>query len=62
MKANTEIRNAAKMAKVHLWQIADAIGKRDNEFSRMLRKELTPGEKSRIFGIIQGLSEGEAMK
>lgn len=55
-RANADIRMKAIDAGVHLWQIANALGIRDNEFSRRLRFELPSADKARIFEIISDLS------
>ena len=52
-----DIRQAAAGAGVRLWQIADAIGLNDGNFSRKLRKELPEDEKQKIFGIIEDLAK-----
>ncbi|MEE1492543.1 MAG: hypothetical protein UGF45_11190 [Massilioclostridium sp.] len=57
---NNDIRTEAKAAKVKLWQIADALGLQDSCFSRKLRKELSPEEKTKIRQIISELKAGEA--
>lgn len=54
---NLDIREAAAKAKVRLWQIAQALGINDGNFSRKLRKELTGEEKEKILGIIANLSK-----
>ena len=54
---NKEIREAAKKAGVHLWQVAEACGVNDGNFSRKLRKELPQEEKQTILGIIARLSK-----
>jgi len=54
---NIDIRNAASGAGVKLWQIADALGIADFNFSRKLRKELSQEEKERILSIIDQLSQ-----
>lgn len=53
--ANKDIREAIKASGLKLWQVADAYGVNDGNFSRKLRKELTPSEKRKIYGIIQEL-------
>lgn len=55
-RRNQDVREAAKKAGVYLWQIAEEMGIADNTFTRRLRKELSPGEKDRIFAIIKRLS------
>ena len=54
--ANQDIRRTAAGAGVRLWQIAEALGVADCNFSRKLRKELPDVEKERIFSIIRELS------
>ena len=54
---NREIREAAKRAGVHLWQVAEACGVNDGNFSRKLRKELPQEEKQTILEIIERLSK-----
>ena len=54
---NMDIRQAAAGAGVRLWQIADAIGLNDGNFSRKLRKELPEDEQQKIFGIIEDLAK-----
>ncbi len=53
---NQDIRKAAAEAKVKLWQIADELGIADCNFSRKLRKELSPKAKAKIFSIIDRLA------
>ena len=57
MQKNIEVRSAAVSAGVKLWQIADALGVNDGNFSRKLRKEFTPEEKERILEIIDRISK-----
>ncbi len=54
---NLDVRQAAASAGVRLWQIANAIGLNDGNFSRKLRKELPVEEKQKIFGIIERLAK-----
>ena len=54
---NLDLKTEAKAAGVYLWQIADKLGMRDNEFSRKLRKELSAEKKAEIRSIIKELSE-----
>ena len=58
MKANMDIRDAAKRAGVFLWEIAGEIGINDGNFSRRLRKELPPEEKEKILAAIDRLAKG----
>ena len=54
---NQDIRLAAKVAGVKLWQIAEEMGVGCSWFSVRLRKELPQEEKERIFTIIKNLKE-----
>lgn len=54
---NNDIRKAAKVAGVFLWQIAEELGMTDGNFSRRLRKELPAAEKEKIFAIIERLAK-----
>ena len=54
--ANRDIKLAAAGAGVRMWQIADALGILDCNFSRKLRRELPVEEKEKIFGIIRNLA------
>lgn len=53
---NQDIRTAAAKAGIKLWQIADALGIADCNFSRKLRHELPKEQKDRIMQIIKNLS------
>lgn len=54
---NKEIRDAAKKAGIHLWQVAAACGINDGNFSRKLRQELPQNEKQKILEIIDRLAQ-----
>lgn len=54
---NKEIRVAAKNAGICLWEIAEAYGINDGNFSRKLRKELPQEEKDKILAIIDKLAK-----
>lgn len=54
---NKDIREAAKRAGIHLWQVAEVYGVNDGNFSRKLRKELPPEEKQRILEAIDRLAQ-----
>ena len=53
---NKEIRDAARIAGVHLWQVAEAYGVNDGNFSRKLRKEFPEEEKKKILGMIERIA------
>lgn len=55
---NCDVKTVAKKKGVYLWQVAEALGMADTTLCRKLRKELTAGEKERIFSIIDQLSRG----
>ena len=57
MRANMEIRNAAKKAGIRLWEVAAAFGVNDGNFSRKLRQELPQEEKEKILAIIDRLAQ-----
>lgn len=57
MRANMEIRNAAKKAGIRLWEVAAACGINDGNFSRKLRQELPQEEKEKILAIIDRLAQ-----
>ena len=54
---NNDIKEAAKRAGVRLWQVAEAYGMNDGNFSRKLRKELPQEEKEKILEIINRLAQ-----
>lgn len=55
---NKDIREEAKKNGVKLWQIAEALGMYDGNFSRKLRHELAAEEKDKIRAIIKKLAKG----
>ena len=54
---NNDIREAAKKAGIHLWQVAEACGVNDGNFSRKLRMEVPQEEKEKILAIIDRLAQ-----
>ena len=54
---NLSIRQAAKAAKLPLWEIADAMGISEPTMTRLLRRELPDTDKHRIMAIIRKLSK-----
>ena len=56
---NQDIRQEVKDAGLKLWQIAEALGMNDGNFSRMLRRELSDVQKAQIRDIIAELKAGE---
>lgn len=57
---NQDIRALAKDRGVKLWEIAEVIGVSDGNFSRRLRRELSPAEKQRIVKIIDRVAARHA--
>lgn len=54
---NSDIRIHARDRGVKLWEIADAIGVTDGNFSRKLRHELPDDEKQMILSIIDRIAK-----
>ena len=54
---NSDLRQEIKSAGLRLWQIAEALGLQDSNFSRRLRHELSEAEKAKIREIIADLSK-----
>ena len=52
-KANLEIRQAIKEAKLTQWKVADLMGYSEATMLRKLRKELPQEEKAQILKIIK---------
>lgn len=52
MDKNQTIKRAAGAEGIRLWEIADKLGIRDSEFSRLLRHELTEKDKERVLAAI----------
>lgn len=59
MRANLDIRAAAKSAGVKLWEIADHLKISEPSITRKLRHELPQAEKERIFSIIEEIAKEE---
>lgn len=57
---NVDIRREVRAAGLKLWQVADALGVADCNFSRQLRHELPDEKKDAIRKIIAELSGGQA--
>ena len=53
----SDILQLMKSAGLRLWQIAEALGMQDSNFSRRLRHELSEAEKAKIREIIADLSK-----
>lgn len=57
--ANAEIKKFAKENHVRLWEVADRLNVADTTFSKKLRRELLPEEKSTIMSIISDIAKEE---
>ena len=53
---NCDISRVAAGNGDRLWQIADALGISDAQFSRKLRREISTEEKEKVFEIIAQLA------
>lgn len=53
--SNQEIREKAKESGVKHWQIAEALGIREDKLAKMLRHELKPETKDSILKAIENL-------
>ena len=49
---NEDINAYARLHKVKLWQIAEALGITDSAFSRKMRHELEPEAKRKIMKLV----------
>lgn len=58
-RANEEIRRAIGANGLKQWQIAEALGMRDENFSRKLRTELKDDEREKILSIIEEIANNE---
>ncbi len=58
-RANEEIRRFMGAKGLKQWQVAEAMGMRDENFSRKLRKELPEEEKAKIMQIIEKMDNNE---
>ena len=54
---NHEIKSKAKERNVKLWEVAEAYGITDGNFSRKLRRELPEAEKTKILALIDEIAE-----
>lgn len=59
-QANMDIRKYASDNHVMLWEIAEALGIADCNFSRKLRRELSNDDKARIYSIIDNVAADRA--
>ena len=59
---NDSIKEYAKNSGVKLWQVAEALGMQDSNFSKKLRHQLTPTEEQRICKIIDMIAAEQGKK
>jgi len=57
MKQNEDVRSLVKEVGVKLWQVAEKLNLNDGNFSRKLRKELSPDDKKRVYAAIEELTK-----
>ncbi|MGN0171192.1 MAG: hypothetical protein ACI39E_00240 [Acutalibacteraceae bacterium] len=63
MKANQQIRQAAKEKGVFFWQIGKALGVTETTIVRRLREELPIVERNKVLQIINEIAaEGETVQ
>ena len=55
--ANEQIKSLIKANNLFFWQVAEKIGLNDGNFSRMLRRELSPDKKLIVEQAIEALSK-----
>ena len=56
MKENSNIRNAARIANIPQWKIADALGISEATLTRWLRFQLSPERENKVMEVIDQLS------
>ena len=56
MGRNTTIKEYAKINGVYLWEVAEAMGMQDSNFSKMLRYPLPKEKEDQICAIIDKLA------
>lgn len=56
---NMDIRAAIEKSGFRQWEVAEAYGRSEGVFSRMLRHELPESTKTRIYQAIEGLKRGD---
>ncbi len=54
---NSDIRQEIKSAGLRLWQIAEALGLQDSNFSRRVRHELSEAKRRKSVKSLQSLRE-----
>ena len=54
-KANLDIYESIKKNNLRLWMVADVMGMQDSNFTKMLRKTLSPEKKAEVLAAIESL-------
>ena len=58
-RSNEEIRRAIGANGLKQWQVAEALGMGEGNFSRKLRTELKEKEKAEILSVINSMTNGQ---
>lgn len=53
---NENVKGAARMARVPLWEIAERLGISESTMTRMLRRELTAEKQSELVEVIHTIA------
>lgn len=62
MKSNKDVRKVIYRSNLYYWQVAQALGITDSNFSRLLRNELSLEKKEEILTIIRKIKGEELEK
>lgn len=54
---NQELRNLIRASGIRNWQVAEALSVSENTFYKMLRKQLTEEEKTRILQAVEAVRQ-----
>ena len=57
---NADLREAIRESGVRQWELAEAVGIREETLSRKLRYELEPEEKEKLLRAVEQLKQREA--
>ena len=57
MKENLSIRNAARIANIPQWKIADALGISEATFTRWMRVKLSTEREEKVMEVIYRLAQ-----
>ena len=58
---NDIIKNAARKARVPLWEVAERMGVSESTMTRMMRRELPEEKKSELVDVIQEVARERVM-